>query len=99
MILTRAHPHFPGSTFRQRGVRLALLALSVVLAFAQVVVNNANDTSLTPLVPATMTNKSYYDQTGKMEMRPLTRIVKKGAAVNGLASTPFYDLPFEIHKF
>ena len=32
------------------GVRLALLALSVFLAFAQAVVDNANNTSLTPLV-------------------------------------------------
>ncbi len=31
-------------------VRLALLALSVLLAFAQAVVDNANNTSLTPLV-------------------------------------------------
>ncbi|WP_459917472.1 hypothetical protein [Desulfocicer niacini] len=30
-------------------VRLALLALSVVLAFAQAVVDNVNKTSLTPL--------------------------------------------------
>ncbi len=32
------------------GVRLALLALSVFLAFAQAVVDNANNTSLAPLI-------------------------------------------------
>ncbi len=31
------------------GVRLALLALSLALAFSQAVVDNANNTSLTPL--------------------------------------------------
>jgi len=31
------------------GVRLVLLALSLVLAFAQAIADNANNTSLTPL--------------------------------------------------
>ncbi|GAB6143535.1 hypothetical protein [Desulfocicer niacini] len=66
-----AHSHFPGWMLNQRGVRLALLALSVVFAFAQAVVDNVNNTNLTPLAPPTMTKKPYCDQTGKMGMRPL----------------------------
>jgi len=36
-LILWAYSHFPGSTVNQRGVRLALLALSVGLAFAQAV--------------------------------------------------------------
>ncbi len=50
------------------GVRLALLALSVVLAFAQAVIDNANNTSLTPLAPPTMRNKNHIvSKPGKWE--------------------------------
>jgi len=39
-------PIFPVGGFISDGVRLALLALSVVFVFAQAVVDNANNTSL-----------------------------------------------------
>jgi len=50
--------------FNQRGVRVALLALSLVLAFTQTVIDNTNNTGLTPLAPPTMINKPYCEQTG-----------------------------------
>ena len=45
---TGAFPFFRSEASLAMGVRLALLALSVVLKFAQAVVDNANNTSLTP---------------------------------------------------
>ncbi len=41
--------HYMGQFDEWGGVRLALLALSSILAFAQSVVDNANNTDLTPL--------------------------------------------------
>ncbi len=48
-------------------VRLALLALSVILAFAQAVVENANNTSPIGLKIRFI---ECYDDAGKMGMRP-----------------------------